>query len=1093
MEKNHTVRALLCLVLLCISSMAMSQTRTITGRVVSADDNMGIPFANVMARGTTIGVISDLEGHYSIDVPENVTHLEFSFLGFRSEIREIGANRTIDVTLSSDVVGLDEVVVVGFGTQRRSHLTGAVARVSEEQLRDAPVSRLDQALIGRVAGLNVSTTSSEAGADPVIRVRGISSISAGSAPLVVVDGVPMADGLSFIDPQDVESIDILKDAASTAIFGSRGANGVILITTRRGEVARPRYSFSMTQGFRWAYQTNDRLTYTEYVTKLFRERDLRRIDPQFIMEADRVLSISNWPDANGFRDPNRIQISNVHNMTSAYILENHIVGFATDAEDWVLRNAAWNQSYNLSVSGGTRELRYLLSANISNDQGIMRNSDFNRIGLRARIDARLSNHVTVGVNLNPNFSERQMPYQQLQDFTRWWSMIPIFHTEATAAFTGQPVGSYAHPAHFPTGLLYEGVMPDGSVGSTVSGRPSSSGQLSPFWRFDNGYLSRRDYRIPASAYIEITFLEGLSFRSTQSIFAHFGDQTDWRNRGWEPGADNRGIFLTRQRIEFLSENIMTFNRTINRVHDINVVAGVTYQRINFQESRIEGWNFPSDNVRTLNQATRRDPAGTWTRRNPASILASYLARGTYAFRDRYLASASIRADGSSRFGPENRWGWFPALSVGWRICQEDFMLPTREWLDQLRVRVSWGITGNDDIAALAFENLLLTSNYELGSTIQPGVGPYAHAIGNPRIGWEQTSEWNYGLDVSFFQGRIGFSLDYYYAITDGLLLQQPTMSFTGSNVFWNNIGAVRNRGVEVELQTVNVSQRNFRWSTSLNFSTNQNKLLSLGGELLIPITTGDFDQYRSIVGQTPIQFFGFRTDGVWRSQAEIDAAVAAGRNTEGTSLVNDVPGGLRVTDANGNINVVIDNNSRTTLGNPFPRFTWGINNSFSGWGFDLSFLLQGVQGLSIYNDDVRYNENMRTSRRMVENRWISPNNPGDGLTPNFETGTGVHQAMTDWAIQNGSFIALRNVTLGYTLPRQIAQRFSLRSVRVHVSAENLLYLWNIGHNSVTPYMGINPEARAGVGGRGANPLIDGFQRGAFPIQSSLIFGLNINF
>jgi len=1059
----------------------MAQSRTISGRVLSADDNFGIPFASVVVQGTTTGTVTDLDGNFSFAVPDDATHLVFSFMGFQTRVIEIGAQRTIDVSLSSDAIGLDEVIVVGFGTQRRSHLTGSVARVGEEMLRDAPVTRLDQALIGRVAGMTVSTTSSEAGADPVIRVRGISSISAGSAPLVVVDGVPMQDGLAFIDPQDVESVDILKDAASTAIFGSRGANGVILITTRRGEMARPRYSFSMTQGFRWAYQTNDRLTYTEYVTKLFRERDLRRQDP--------LWNIEN-PTWNG-------QIPNVHNMTAAYIIERHIVGSAMDAEDWVLRNRAWNQTYNFSVSGGTRELRYLLSMNYSTDQGIMRNSEFNRLGLRARVDARLSENVQVGVNLNPNFSERQMPSLQLENFTRWWSPIPVYHTEETAALTGQPVGSHAHPQHFTRGLLLEGVMPDGSVGFTNQGQPAGgTSLLSPFWRLNNREISRRDYRLPASAYIEVSFLDNFTFRSTNSVFAHIGDETLWDNTGRESMGDpNRGVFLTRQRIELLSENILTFDRTFNQAHALNLVAGTTYQRINFQTSRQEGTHFPSDNIRTLNQATVIDPVGTWTRRDPASILMSYLARATYSFRDRYLATASIRADGSSRFGPENRWGWFPAFSAGWRICQEDFMADTRSWLDQLRVRVSWGITGNDDIEALAFENLLLTANYELGTGggVSSGLGPFANAIGNPRIAWERTREWNYGIDISVFNGRLGVTLDYYYAITDGLLLRQPTMSFTGSNVFWNNIGAVRNRGLEVEISTVNIHNRNFRWMTSLNFSANRNRLLSLGGDLRIHNATANFDQYVAIVGQVPIQFYGFRTDGIWRSQAEIDAARAAGRVIN-TSTVSDVPGGFRVVDAHGNLHTVIDDNSRTTLGNPFPDFTWGINNTFSAFGFDLSFLFNGVQGLSIYNDDGRYNENMRTARRWVEDRWISPNNPGNGLTPNFEgAGTGVHQAMTDFLVQNGSFIALRNVTLAYTLPRDFAQRLRLRSIRVHVSGENLLYFWNIGMPGTTRYKGINPEARSGTGGRGANPLIDGFQRGGFPIQSSLVFGLNVNF
>jgi hypothetical protein len=388
--------------------------------------------------------------------------------------------------------------------------------------------------------------------------------------------------------------------------------------------------------------------------------------------------------------------------------------------------------------------------------------------------------------------------------------------------------------------------------------------------------------------------------------------------------------------------------------------------------------------------------------------------------------------------------------------------------------------------------LLWSSNYELGSTVQPGLGPYGNAIGNPKIGWEQTKEWNYGLDLSLFHGKLGVTLDYYYALTDGLLFKQPMMSFTGSNTYWNNIGAVRNKGVEIEVTTVNVATKKLRWTTSFNFAANRNKLLSLGGDLRMINPGANFDRYISIVGQVPIQFYGFRTDGVWISQAEIDAAIAAGRRVS-TNQVSDQPGGLKVVDADGNVNVVIDDYSRTTLGNPFPDFTWGITNTIMGYGFDLSFLFNGVQNISLYNDDGRYVENMRTARRWVENRWISPNNPGDGKTPNIESvGQTPHPAITDWVIQNGSYIALRNVTLGYTLPKELAKKTKFSNVRAYLAVENCLYFWNIGHKGVTPYKGINPEGRM-TGGVYANPLISGIQRGSYPIQSSYVLGLNVTF
>ncbi|GHU85728.1 SusC/RagA family TonB-linked outer membrane protein [Bacteroidia bacterium] len=1062
-----------------------AQNRTLTGRVVSAEDNMGIPFANVVVKGTSNGVTTDINGNFSIQVSESALQLEVSYMGFKTVVEEIGSNTSFTIVMKNDAQNLDEVVVVGYGTQRKSHLTAAVSKVSEDAIKDAPVSTLGQALVGKVAGLSISNTTSEAGVAPQIRVRGMGSISASSEPLVVVDGVPIQDGLNFVEASDVESVEILKDAASTAIYGSRGANGVILVTTKKGEPAKPKYQFTTTQGFRKAYKLNDRYSYTEYVEQLYRERDLRYNDDQHWLDNPTLTKPA---------DMTGLAILNSKNMNAAYILENQIVGFATNWEELSQRDFAYNNSYQLSVSGGSKDLKYYISGNISNDQGIMVHSSFNKISFRAKIDANLSKYIKVGVNLNPSYGERERPFRDQINYTRWFSCFPVFHTQETVDFLasngkiGYKVGDYTQSADF-AGLLFTGTLPDGTSWSDV-GTISSSANTQPVWVNDGGTKIQKNYRLQSSVYLTAQITKDLTFTTTNSMFLSYSNYAEFQRTGLlSAGTINQATDRMGLSTNFLTENLLNYNKTFNKVHSLTALAGVTYQSINYNSAQIVGTGLPTENIRTLNQATTILPASTWTRIDPSRTLASYLARVNYAFQDKYLLSASIRTDGSSRFGPENRWGWFPSASVGWRVSEEDFLASQKYWLDQLKLRLSWGITGNDDIEALAYENVISQANYQLGTGITPGMSSTADALGNPAIGWEQTNEWNGGFDISVFNGRIGLVGDFYYAITDGLLLKQTSMAFTGHNQYWNNIGTVRNKGVEIELNTVNIDSKvagkTFRWNSVFNFAHNSPRLLGLGGETQLINQSANYDKYIALIGEKPVQYYGYKTDGVWLSNADIKEAQDNGLTSTLGSYFT--AGGLKIVDIN-NDNV-INEQDRTTIGDPYPDFTWAFTNNLHWNGFDFSIMLQGAQGIQIYNDDGRYNENVRTSAMWnTPNRWVSAGNVGDGKTP-YET-NGIHKSSTDYVIEDGSYLSLRNITFGYTIPAKIFKKLPFNGLRAYIAAENVFYLWNTDtKDGVKKYRGINPEARK----ENSNPLMDGLQNGSFAIQQSFVFGLNLTF
>jgi TonB-dependent starch-binding outer membrane protein SusC len=634
-------------------------------------------------------------------------------------------------------------------------------------------------------------------------------------------------------------------------------------------------------------------------------------------------------------------------------------------------------------------------------------------------------------------------------------------------------------------------MPDGSTWvNTTNVTPFNTANNTPKSVMETRTINTNDYRVLSSGDLTYNILPGFDFKSLASAYVSYSSGVDFRKRNSSrDGEINEGVYTSRLFVDLLSENTVMYSKKI-KDHNFNLLGGFTAQKTKVTNDQAVGNDYPSDNITTLNTAllivapfldANGNQQGTYTLKNQIGLL-SYLSRLTYDFKDKYLLSASFRSDGSSYFAPGKKWGNFPSVSVGWLASKEKF-LDEATWLSNLKLRGSYGVTGNNRIEDFAFVDQLFGANYAIGSntgSVTFGQTPSRRILSNPDITWERTFQYNGGLDVALFKNKISFSVDVYQSKTDQLLLKQAAMSFTGVPLSWNNLGSVQNDGMEFEITTHNLRTKDFKWSTSANISRVRNKILELGAESLLLNQGERTELYMNRVGGPLIQYFGYKTDGVWLSQADINAAQAAGLTS---SLANVfVPGGLKLVDVNGDNK--IDANDRVVMGNPYPDFTWGVTNNFNYKNFDLSFMLQGVQGGSLVNGDPNYNETKRFNRNYNSNRWVSPMFPGDGKTP-YST-LGFNWMLTDYVVEDASYFALREILMGYTLPEKWVKKSKLNSLRVYFSAQNMFI------QSAAGYRGINPEARF-TSGPYATPVVDGYQRGSFPMPKTMLFGLDINF
>ncbi len=1024
-----------------------AQSKTVTGTIVDETDYPLIG-VSVAVKGTTTGTITDIDGKYSISVSNANAAIQFSFIGYVAQTITVGNQNVIDVTMKEDTQTLDEVVVVGYGVQKKSHLTGSVSKLKGDGLDELPISRVDQALQGKIAGVSIENTTSEVGETPVIRIRGTGSISAGSEPLIVVDGFPMtgSGGLESINSADVLSVEVLKDAASAAIYGSRAANGVIMVTTKSGTVNKPKYTFKTYAGTKSPYSLHPVMNTVEYVDMLEREAAL---GGPVVGNGDKAAQIVALNNGN------------------------------TDWQQEGLRDNAMIYNAQFSVAGGKKDLKYYFSTSYTDDQGIMIDNDYQKFNVRAKVDALLSQKVKFGFNFAPSYSKRQRPATNFIDFYRFYSWLPEKHTEYTANLTGKTIGDYAH------GRDFNNIPGSALIDPRTGTSPFSSTSVINMWQtvnnnprsiMDNDKRYQTNYQMNGTAYLSFELAKGLEFKTSDGFNVKYVQADEYRNKmARKDGEPNQATFGSVLTIDMLSENTLTYEKKINKIHDFSIMGGFSAQQTKYTNTNVVGVNAPTDLVKNLKQMSLILSDPTYSYPDKESLI-SLLSRATYSYEDKYLMSASIRGDKSSLFAEGHQWAVFPSVSLGWRMSEEKFM-KQYEWLDQLKLRGSWGMTGNKEIMPYAYLTTMDLASYSLGNAngnVVPGLANTSGIIGNPDISWESTFEYNTGVDISVLKSHLNLSVEYYYSITNKLLFQEPIPSITGYSSYWNNVGKVRNKGVDIELSSINILKKDFEWGTSLNFSHNRNRLLELGSGEERLINYGERNEiYVAKVGDPAIQYYGYKVIGVWNSAEEI--AANPHHNL-------DVPGGLRVANTNGD--GVINDEDRVPLGNPYPDFNWGITNTFKYKDFDFSFMFQGVQGIDVFNGDGYYQEIKKLDKNYTKNRWINAENPGDGKTPYFTNG--IPWELTNYMIEDGSYIALRDVTLGYKLSKKTLRHLGVGSFRAYVTAQNLLYFMADG------YRGINPEARLTSGEYGSS-LVGGYQRGGFPIQRTFTIGIDLTF
>ncbi|REA63779.1 hypothetical protein DSL64_04960 [Dyadobacter luteus] len=1017
--------------------------RVIKGTVTSNDGKEALPGVSVVVKGSNIGTTTDMEGQYELSVPESSAILVFSFVGYISRETPVGNLSQINVILQADIKALNEVVVVGYGTQKRGDITGAVASVSAKDIQGLPTPSLDGALTAKMPGVYVAQSTGTPGGGLSVRVRGTGSIGAGNEPLYVIDGFPvtadysqMSNPLKALNPNDIESIEILKDASSTAIYGSRGSNGVVLVTTKGGKAGKMRVDIDTYTGIQRVTKHMDMMNASEFA--------------QYIKDSRNNA----WVDVGGNpNDPNSAR-SAIYQILPA--LQNpESLGEGTDWQREIFRQAA-THNVQLTLSGGNENIRYMTSGGYYKQDGIILNSGFERYSFRVNLEANASKKFKIGLNLTPAYT-----------------ISNPTNSEGHWADGGIVLSALTMAPHLP---VYK---EDGTYTTGLDLGNGFSAIENPVKLAKERVNRMNELRLLGTVYGEYKILNNLTYKLLLG--------TDLQNSGTKtfrpstvgiggalPPVIPSGSNENRSSYNWLIEHTLAYTKSWNK-HDFNILGGFTAQKAHSDYALINSTNFPNDLVETLNAGIVSSATTTATEWS----LLSFLARANYSYASKYLLTATIRRDGSSRFGENNKWGTFPSVSAGWRLSEEAFMkdLPV---VNELKLRASYGHTGNNFIGNYDHVGLIAKRNYVFGTgsqTVVNGLGP--NRISNPNLSWEKNKQMDVGLELGLFQNRIFLVADYYRKITSDLLLNVPTPSITGYTSARQNIGKIENKGWEFGLTTRNIDKA-VKWTTDFNISFNRNKVLSLGpsGEPLYgnyQLTSSHITQ----IGKPMGNFYGYQAIGIYMNQEQVD---------NNPKFADSKPGQLRFADVNNDGRLSSDD--RTILGNPQPDFIYGMTNTVSFKGFDLNVLLQGVQGNEILHLGRRFYANYAgTANGLKEmtNSWKSEQDPGDGRTPrvnrdlNRYTNSNASANISSIFVEDGSFLRIRNIALGYAIPPKLLEKAKLRTLRVYVNLQNPV-TW-------TKYTGYNPE----VSVQGAAPLEPGVDYGGYPIAKVYTVGFNLGF
>jgi len=978
-------------------------TREISGNVTDKDGNP-IPGVTVQVKGTQEGTITDTEGSFSLTVSEDAEELVFSFVGMKRQEIPIEDQTRFDVTMEQAVMDLDEVVVVGYGTQQKRDLTGSVSSINEDDIASLPVPSVSNALQGKASGVQVLSDGTP-GNDATIRIRGIGTIN-DNDPLIVIDGVPTKSGLNLLNKNDIESIEILKDASATAIYGSRGANGVVLITTKRGESGTSNINVDYSYSSQEAIDMLDMLNASEFAS----------LHNEMMANAGREQN----PD---FSDPASL-------------------GEGTDWLDELFVIAPMHD-LTVSYSGGSEKSSYYVSGNILDQEGIVMNTGYKRYTLQFNSDNQVFDNVKFGNSLTLTHDNKYSGSYNIGETMRALPTQPVYNED----------GSYAGPV----------------------GRPEWVGNIrNPIGTATIIDNRTKGYNVVGSIFSEINILPDLKFKSTVGLEANFWYDRTWSPAyDWEPTPEEESYLYqsSNRSITWMWDNILTYEKTFAEAHDLTVMLGSSAQenRFDFMNGSIK--EFASDKTQQLDSGNDEQEIGgnasEWS-------LMSYMGRVNYDFSDKYLVTGTIRRDGSSRFGSGNKWGLFPSGSVAWRISEENFFSNV-SFVDDLKLRAGVGYTGNQEIGNYAFASNLSIIKYNFNNSIVPAVVPIV--MPNPNVQWESQEQINIGLDATILDQRVNITADAYQKNTSDMLVPMSvpiTTGYSDVNVPSINAGEMENRGVELSINSRNIEEGEFTWDTEFNISYNENKVTSLNDS--VPMATGnlgfDFQPARIAEGHAVNEFYGYVTDGIFQNRAEVEnhAVQVPGNDPYARTSAGDI----RFKDLNSD--GVIDDEDRTYLGNPSPDLIFSMNNRFSWHGFDLSIFLQGVQGNEILNANRIWSEGMAVAVNQTTetlNRWQQEGDDTDMPRAVFNDPNKNTRASDRW-IEDGSYLRIKNVTLGYNLPERWIDRLGMKRARLYFSGSNLY--------TFTNYKGIDPEV-------GTN----GIDNGLYPVTRTLSLGVNINF
>jgi len=993
-KRIYKLLASLICPLICVTTFAANYSGTISD--TKGDPLIGV---NILVKGTSTGTITDFDGKFSLDYPDNKATLSITYIGYTTVESVYSSGNEINIVMQEESAEMDEVVVIGYGVQRKKDLTGAISQVDSKALENNTNVNLGDALQGKAAGLQI-ISSGAPGSNVSMNIRGVGSIN-GCSPLLVIDGVPTDLSLNTLNMDDVESVDVLKDASATAIYGSRGAYGVVIITTKKGKQSDGNGHVSLKASY-----GVDQITRTLPLLNA----------TQFASLHNEMMSAAGQPQYSKYEDPTAL-------------------GTGTD---WVneMTQLGQTQNYALNFSGGSEKIKYYVSGSYLNQKGVIKTTEYQRFTLQTNIDAQVIKWLKLGTNISLNHDIKSsgeynllnamlaLPTQEIKNADGTWA-----GPDGLAMY----VGDIANPV----GKMYENT-------TTTKG-----------------------YNMIGNIYFELNPWQPLTFKSTLGVQACFWDQNTWiPEYDWKPIAqvESEAFRQYNKSLTLLWDNTLTFVKTFKQKHSVTAMIGTSMQNNHYEYLSGDIQGFVSSSAKEMNNGTLNPLVGgsqsDWA-------LLSFMARASYVYDNRYYITATVREDGSSRFSPEHRWGTFPSVSLAWRLTEEKFYKKNRV-LGDLKIRAGYGLTGNQaNVGNYAYIASMQTIQYCFNGNVVQALAPTV--LPNPDVEWEKVEQFNVGIDASMGDDRLKITVDGYIKNTKDMLVDMSVPISTGySDVYVPqiNAGSMRNSGIEVSLKSFNFVGE-FKWTTTINFAYNHNEITALNDN--VPLYFGN---NINAVGHPVASFYGYVTDGIFQTQEEIDNHAI--QTVGSTAATSTQPGDIRFKDLNSD--GVINEYDRTYLGSPTPSWTFSMDNTFSYKGFDVQIYFSGVAGNKIYNGNRAALESMSVAQNQlisVLDRWEGPGTSNYMPRAVFND-PNQNSRMSDRFLEDGSYLRLKNLAFGYTLPEKLTMKAKMSKVRFFLSGQNLF--------TITKYTGLEPE----VGGSGNDCNV-------YPVTRLYTIGLNITF